>query len=253
MAQTVAAATPLRGVGAQDLIGEDEGKLFTDAESYCRRALAQGMDRYAMGPTRGVIPAGLIEKIRSLNQPPIPWDVKLAKGFDERFPPPELRRSYARPSLRQSATPEIARPSIVKPTDEERRIRVFGVVLDTSGSMETQLLGKARGAIASYAMAHEVMAVRLVCCDAQAYDQGWVEPERLLDRFSLRGRGGTILQPDLDRLREMAAKGSSPSRCLCWSSPTASVRVRSTPRWTMPTCRRRGVDCRFRRAARCLV
>jgi len=249
----VAAATPLRGVGAQDLIGEDEGKLFTDAESYCRRALAQGMDRYAMGPTRGVIPAGLIEKIRSLNQPPIPWDVKLAKGFDERFPPPELRRSYARPSLRQSATPEIARPSIVKPTDEERRIRVFGVVLDTSGSMETQLLGKARGAIASYAMAHEVMAVRLVCCDAQAYDQGWVEPERLLDRFSLRGRGGTILQPDLDRLREMAAKGSSPSRCLCWSSPTASVRVRSTPRWTMPTCRRRGVDCRFRRAARCLV
>lgn len=202
----------LRGVGAQDLIGEDEGKLFTDAESYCRRALAQGMDRYEMGPTRGVIPAGLIEEIRSLNQPPIPWDVKLAEWFDERFPPPELRRSYARPSRRQSATPEIARPSIVKPSDEERRSRVFGVLLDTSGSMETQLLGKALGAIASYAMAHDVMAVRLVCCDAQAYDQGWVEPERLLDRFSLRGRGGTILQPGLDRLREMADKGEFPKQ-----------------------------------------
>jgi len=78
--------------------------------------------------------------------------------------------------------------------------------------METQLLGKALGAIASYAMAHDVMAVRLVCCDAQAYDQGWVEPERLLDRFSLRGRGGTILQPGLDRLREMADKGEFPKQ-----------------------------------------
>ncbi|MDP3655131.1 MAG: hypothetical protein Q8R67_26025 [Rhodoferax sp.] len=200
----------LRGAGAQDLMGEDEGKLFTDAESYCRRALAQGMDRYTHCSTRGLLPAGLVEEIRSLSQPPIPWDVRLAEWFDARFPPPELRRSYARPSRRQSATPNIARPSTVKPTEEERKSRVFGVVLDTSGSMEPQLLGKALGAIASYAMARDVVAVRLVCCDAQAYDSGWVEPERLLDRFSLRGRGGTVLQPGLDRLRDLAVQGDFP-------------------------------------------
>ena len=120
----------LRGVGAQDLLGDDDGQLFTDAESYCRRALAQGLDRYSNGTTRGLLPAGLIEEIRSLSQPPIPWDVKLADWFDERFPPPELRRSYARPSRRQASTPDIARPSIVKPTEEERKSRVFGVVLD---------------------------------------------------------------------------------------------------------------------------
>lgn len=200
----------LRGAGAQDLMGEDDSKLFTDAESYCRRALAQGMDRYSHCNTRGVLPAGLVEEIRSLSQPPIPWDVRLAEWFDERFPPPELRRSYARPSRRQSATPSIARPSTVKPTEEERKSRVFGVVLDTSGSMEPQLLGKALGAIASYAMARDVMVVRLVCCDAQAYDSGWVEPERLLDRFSLRGRGGTVLQPGLDRLRDLAVQGDFP-------------------------------------------
>jgi predicted metal-dependent peptidase len=200
----------LRGVGAQDLIGEDEGQLFTDAESYCRRALAQGSDRFCMGESRGLLRAGLAEEIRSLNQPPIPWDVKLAQWFDERFPPPELRRSYARPSRRQSATPHVARPSIVKPTEEQRASRVFGVVLDTSGSMETQLLGKALGAIASYALARDVASVRLICCDAQAYDSGWVEPERLLDRFSLRGRGGTILQPGLDQLKELADKGEFP-------------------------------------------
>ncbi|MBK7051934.1 MAG: peptidase [Rhodoferax sp.] len=200
----------LRGVGAQDLLGDDDGQLFTDAESYCRRALAQGLDRYSNCTARGLLPAGLVEEIRSLSQPPIPWDVKLADWFDERFPPPELRRSYARPSRRQASTPDIARPSIVKPTEEERRSRVFGVVLDTSGSMATQLLGKALGAIASYAMARDVMAVRLICCDAQAYDSGWVEPENLLDRFSLRGRGGTVLQPGLDRLRELADRGDFP-------------------------------------------
>jgi predicted metal-dependent peptidase len=200
----------LRGVGAQDLIGDDDGELFTNAESSCRRALAQGVERFASGSSRGLLPAGLVEEIRSLNQPPIPWDVKLAEWFDERFPPPELRRSYARPSRRQSATPDVARPSIVKPSEEVRRSRVFGVVLDTSGSMETQLLGKALGAIASYAMARDVSAIRLIFCDAQAYDSGWVEPERLLDRFSLRGRGGTILQPGLDQLKELADKGEFP-------------------------------------------
>ncbi len=200
----------LRGTGAQDLLGDDDGQMFTDAESYCRRALAQGVERFTSGSARGLLPAGLVEEVRSLNQPPIPWDVKLAQWFDERFPPPELRRSYARPSRRQTATPELARPSVVKPTEETRRSRVFGVVLDTSGSMQPQLLGKALGAIASYAMARDVMAVRLVCCDAQAYDSGWVEPERLLDRFTLRGRGGTVLQPGLDQLKALADKGEFP-------------------------------------------
>lgn len=46
-----------------------------------------------LGGWRGTLPAGLIEEIRSLAQPPIPWDVRLAYWFDERFPPPERRRS----------------------------------------------------------------------------------------------------------------------------------------------------------------
>ncbi len=200
----------LRGAGEQDLIGEDKGSMFTDAESYCRWALAQGFDRFTHGRGRGTIPAGLIEEIRSLIQPPIPWDVKLAQWFDERFPLPELHRSYARPSRRQASTPDIPRPSVARPTEEERRSRVFGVLLDTSGSMDPQLLGKALGAIASYALAREVGAVRLVCCDAHAYDSGWVEPERLLDRFSLRGRGGTVLQPGLDRFHDLAGQGEFP-------------------------------------------
>ncbi|MBB3117495.1 vWA domain-containing protein [Pseudoduganella violacea] len=201
----------LRGAGAPDLIGEDSGGQFADAEEYCRRALAQGMDRWEHDGRRGTVPAGLLEEIRSLAQPPIPWDARLAHWFDERFPPLEMRRSYARPSRRQGATPDIPRPSLSKPPEEERKSRVFAVLLDTSGSMEPAMLGKALGAIASYAMARDVIAVRLVCCDAAAYDCGWVEPENLLHRFTLRGRGGTVLQPGFDRLRELANQGELPA------------------------------------------
>jgi predicted metal-dependent peptidase len=200
----------LRGLGAPDLIGIDEGSVFVDAEAYCRRALAQGYERYTAIGSRGTLPAGLAEEIRSLSQPPIPWDVRLAHWFDERFPPPERRRSYARPSRRQSATPDIPRPSAARPDEESRASRVFGVVLDTSGSMDAAMLGKALGAIASYALAREVSAVRLVCCDAEAYDSGWVEPEGLLERYRVVGRGGTVLQPGLDCLRELAARGDFP-------------------------------------------
>jgi len=200
----------LRGPGQPDMLGEARDGPFVDAEDYCRRALAQGLERSLFGGGRGTIPAGLIEEIRSLSQPPIPWDVRLAEWFDERFPPPELRRSYARPSRRQSATPGIPRPSPLKPPEEERKSRVFGVVLDTSGSMPPQLLGKALGAIASYSLARDVYAVRLVCCDAAAYDSGWVEPERLLERFTLRGRGGTVLQPGVDCLSRLAQRGEFP-------------------------------------------
>ena len=198
------------------MLGDDDGKLFTDAESYCRRALAQGFDRFVFGNTRGLLPAGLIEEIRSLSQTPIPWDVRLAEWFDERFPPPESRRSYARPSRRQTSTPDIPRPSVQKPTQEERSSRVFGVVLDTSGSMAPQLLGKALGAIASYALARDVTAVRLICCDAQAYDSGWVEPESLLDRFSVQGRGGTILQPGSIACAIWRSAANFPGRGRCW-------------------------------------
>ncbi len=202
----------LRGPGLPDLLGREEGGIFVDAEAYCRRALWQGMERYLMGGGRGTLPAGLVEEIRALAQPPIPWDVRLAYWFDEHFPPPELRRSYARPSRRQASTPDIPRPSVTKPPEEERRARVFGVVLDTSGSMEPKLLGKAIGAIASYAQAREVYAVRLVYCDAMAYDAGWLPPESLLERIAVKGRGGTVLQRGVDCLRDAARRDDFPKR-----------------------------------------
>jgi predicted metal-dependent peptidase len=68
-------------------------------------------------------------------------------------------------------------------------------VIDTSGSMERPLLGKALGAIASYAIAREVPQARVVFCDAAAYDAGYLDVEAIAGRVTVRGRGGTVLQP----------------------------------------------------------
>lgn len=137
--------------------------------------------------------AGLIQEIRALAQPPIPWDVALSKWFDHYFPSPEKQRSYASPSRRQAATPDIPRPRY-RTSDLLQDSRTFGVVIDTSGSMSSENLGKALESIVSYAVSHEVFFVRVVFCDAAAYDAGYLSVEDIAGRVRVKGWGGTLLQ-----------------------------------------------------------
>jgi len=150
------------------------------------------------------------------NQPPIPWQARLAEWIQERFPLPERRRTYARPSRRQSATPEIPRPRFVEPEDE-RMTRTFGVIIDTSGSMERDELGKALGAVVSYSQAQAVKHVRLVYCDATPYDEGFVT-----STHSPRGR----------RCAGAAAPCCNP-RSLCWRR--GEIFRRTAPSSSSPT------------------
>jgi predicted metal-dependent peptidase len=195
----------LRGPGACDILprrlaGPDDPACGVDLDEFYRRCLADGID-YHRGQGRGLLPAGLVEEIRALTEPPVPWDVELARWFDDHFAPVERRRSYARASRRQSATPDIPRPGWHLP-EELMHSRTFGVVLDTSGSMDRRLLGKALGAIASYAVTRDVRAVRVVFCDAEAHDNGWMHPFDIAGRVRVRGRGGTVLQPGIDLLQD---------------------------------------------------
>ena len=191
-----------RGQATGDLVYGDEGwwdgleGQATDA--FYRSALQRGL-AYHQCCGRGSLPSGLVEEIWAISRPPIRWDVELAKWFDETFPPLERRRSYARLSRRQSSTPDIPRPAWRAeevPTEQ----RIFGVVLDTSSSMDRALLAAALGSIASYSQAREVHHVRVVFCDAAAYDQGIMSPEEIAGAVRVRGRGGTALQPAIDLL-----------------------------------------------------
>lgn len=192
-----------RGQGIGDMIETNppdfwEGKVGVDLDAFYRRALSQGLS-YHITQERGYLPQGLIEEIRSLAQPPIAWDVALAKWFDRMFQPIEKVRTYTRPSRRQASTPDIARPRWIHQSGEEDG-RTFAVLIDTSGSMDRLLLGKALGTIASYSIARDVPFVRVIFCDAVAYDAGYLAPEELLTKVKVRGRGGTVLQPGIQLL-----------------------------------------------------
>jgi predicted metal-dependent peptidase len=184
----------LAGPSRRDFVGHPDS-FDTDAERYCREALCQGHFRH-QSSGRGLLPAELTESIRALEQPVIPWDVQLGRWFDLHIPFPERRRSYLRPSRRQQASPDTPLPRSVVTQEYKSNAHTFGVVLDTSGSMARSLLAKALGTIAQYALAHEVPAVRLVFCDAQPYDAGYISPDDLLYQpVQVQGRGGTELGP----------------------------------------------------------
>ncbi|GAA2126653.1 vWA domain-containing protein [Streptomyces synnematoformans] len=196
-------ATP-RGRGLGDVLGEplvprDPAAAYTDLDEFYRRGLQRGLDLHERDPDRGLLPAGLVEEIRALAQPPLPWDARLARWFDEFVPRAEPVRTFARPARRQAATPDIPRAGRYFPPEEIARC-TFGVVLDTSGSMNRTLLGKALGAIASYAEARDVPAARVVFCDARPYDAGYLPATEIAGRVRVRGRGGTELQPGVDLL-----------------------------------------------------
>jgi predicted metal-dependent peptidase len=191
-----------RGKLGDILLDSPRGPLLrrdiTTLDDLYRRCIAAGLA--CANWRRGYVPAGLIEEIRSLFAPPVPWDVELARWMDAHVP--MLRdplHTYARASRRQSSTPDIPRPARYVP-QEWKDACTFGVVLDTSGSMERETLGRALGAIASYAEARDVPAVRLVLCDAAPYDWGIVAPADLRGVYPIQGRGGTVLQPAINLL-----------------------------------------------------
>ncbi|TKA11978.1 vWA domain-containing protein [Actinacidiphila oryziradicis] len=194
----------LRGKGLGDVLGEPlprPGKAaptWVDLDEFYRRGLLQGFELHRR--ERGLLPAGLVEEIRALSHPPLPWDARLARWFDEYVPRPEAVRSFSRPARRQASTPDIPRAGRYFPPEEVARC-TFGVVLDTSGSMSRTLLGKALGAIASYAAARDVTAARVVFCDAAPFDAGYLPVTEIAHRVRVRGRGGTVLQPGIDLLQ----------------------------------------------------
>lgn len=190
--------------GSGDIIRGDEqwwDKLDgAGLDDFYRSVLQQGLD-YHYQQNRGLLPNGLVEEIRALGCPPIRWDVALARWFEEQFCLTEPRRTYARMSRRQNAAPDIPMPAWYR-TEEPKEQKIFGVVLDTSGSMDRHLLAQALGSIASYACSRDVNYVRVVFCDAAAYDQGVMSPDEIAGTVKVKGRGGTKLQPGIDLLDE---------------------------------------------------
>jgi predicted metal-dependent peptidase len=174
----------------------------TDGDKFCREALCQGAFRHQQ-KGRGELPADLSESIRALEQPIIPWDVKLGQWFALHVAYPDRKRTYTRPSRRQDSSPDTPLPRTVMSELERSNAHTFGVILDTSGSMSRTLLAKCLGTIAQYALAHEVPGIRVVFCDTMPYDAGYIRPDDLLHQpITVRGRGGTALASSVQFLEQ---------------------------------------------------
>lgn len=109
-------------------------------------------------------------------------------------------RAHTGPARTSSNARGIPRAGRHFPPEEVARC-TFGVVLDTSASMDRVLLDKALGAIASYAAARDVPAARVVFCDAAPHDAGYLPVTEIAGRVRVHGRGGTVLQPGIDLLQ----------------------------------------------------
>ncbi|WP_238173504.1 DUF2201 family putative metallopeptidase [Kribbella speibonae] len=226
----------LRGVGLGDVLGHPlphsgEAARGAGLDDIYRRALSTGLAYH--DPARGTLPAGLVEEIRALDHPPLAWDAQLARWFEEHVPAVENARTYARASRRQSGTPDIPRPGWIRPVELER-LPTYGVVLDSSGSMDRELLGKALGAIASYSRARDVPAARVVYCDAAAYDAGYVPVDDIAGRVKVHGRGGTVLQPGVDLLERADDFPVHGPILLITDGQCDVVRVRREHAWLIP-------------------
>jgi predicted metal-dependent peptidase len=202
--QYVQTLVTFRGKGQGDMLpsGARGGPRRIGAkvidDTLAEELMKQGIENH-LNDKRGLLPAGLMEMIAPIREKAPPWKIALSRWFDARFEPSLPVRTFVRPSRRQSSTPDIPRPRYALPQIPDGS-GVFGVVLDTSGSMHAQLLGRGLGAIAALARRHRIPKVRLIFCDTQPHDEGFVALERLEQPMPVRGRGGTKLQPGIDAL-----------------------------------------------------
>lgn len=229
----------LRGPGLSDMLDRTpEWWHSQDGRSldvFYRECLTQGLEYHLM-QSRGTLPAGLIEEIRALSQPPIPWDVELARWFDRNLGTLDRTRTYARPSRRQASTPDIPRPVWHLPKTE-LEARTFGVILDTSGSMDRGTLAKALGSIASYSESRDVLSARVVFCDANYYDQGYISISDIAGTVRVRGRGGTVLQPAVSFLEEAKDFPAEAPILIITDGATDVFKVRREHAYLMPAGR----------------
>lgn len=200
-------------------------------------ALRYGLDAHHLrygAKDRGLLPADLEEEINSLDVEPVAWDVALARWFEEFVRGPLPVRTYARASRRQSSSPDIPRPRWYTP-DVRVPAFTFGVVLDSSGSMDRETLARALGAIASYAQERDVAQIRLVMCDAMPYDEGYIDPETLRRSFPVKGRGGTYLSPAVNLLLASADfPPDAPILVITDGGFEEKLNIPRTHAWVMP-------------------
>jgi predicted metal-dependent peptidase len=135
---------------------------------------------------RGDVPSGWQRWAEDMLVPTVNWRRQLAAAVRRGVADVAGRVdfTYRRPSRRAAAVPDVVLPSLRQPLPQ------VAMVLDTSGSMSDQMLAQALGEVGGVLRSLGLgrRNLRVICCDAQAY-----EHQRVLDARDVRllGGGGT--------------------------------------------------------------
>ena len=139
--------------------------------------------------SRGTIPGEAQRWAKRMTEPEIPWEPLLAQAVRRAVGWANGRTDYtwSRPSRRQSASPHVFMPGMRRPVPR------VATIIDTSGSVDDTLLGKAMGEVegALRGLGVAGAAVTVYACDA---DVGAVSRVRSARDASLVGGGGTDMR-----------------------------------------------------------
>jgi predicted metal-dependent peptidase len=161
----------------------------------------------------GVVP-GLKERLAGdLPRPTRPWQQDLRDWF-RHVATPGAKADFARPHRRYSAlegeyraTHGVDLPFM--PGKRPRKTGRIGVVADSSGSVDDDVLGRFTAEIASM-MALTRAEIVLIVADAEVQTvdtlKGWSGQQRLRG-FTYKGGGGTDFVPAIEKAREFAIDG----------------------------------------------
>jgi predicted metal-dependent peptidase len=132
---------------------------------------------------QGDVPAGWQRWADDLLRPTVSWQRVLSSAIRRGIADVAGRVdfTYRRPSRRAAAVPDVVLPSLRRPIPQ------VAMVLDTSGSMSDQMIGQALAEVSGvlHGLGVGRRRLRVVCCDATAY-----EAQRVLNAREVRLLGG---------------------------------------------------------------
>ncbi len=164
-----------------DVIGQAEADVIR------KQVAIDYQDHAAKG--RGTTPGEALRWARGITHPTIPWEPLLARAVRRGigWTTGRTEPTWTRPSRRQSVTPNILQPGWRRPVPH------IAMVIDTSGTVDDQLLGRAMaevdGAIAAIGIPG--VSVTVLACDAAV---GAVARVRKATDATLVGGGGTDMR-----------------------------------------------------------
>lgn len=167
----------------------DVGEVLPEDGREIRRRVAIEYDEHLRRTGRGDVPGDAWRWAKQILEPTVRWEPLLAGAVRRAAGWANGRTdyTYARPSRRQSSAPRILLPGMRRPVPR------IAVVVDTSGSVDDVLLGRALGEVdgALRGLGVSDSSVTVFSCDAAVHQ---VQRVRRARDARLAGGGGTDMR-----------------------------------------------------------